>query len=374
MYFIDSIWCLQFLFSAITFTYSDKVTSSKLIMTSNSKINKPATMNDVARLAGVSQPTVSRILSNKNTFHSISEETRTRVLAVAKELNYQPNLLAQGLRTSKTQMIAVMIADISNNFYHRIVRAIQDFADEENYDVMIANSDHIYRSEKKFLSAVSRRPVDGVIMVPIHLTEEEINTFSNQTHTPVVVLGQQIVLPNVDVVFVDDEQAIYSATRWLVEEQGYQSIGYVGVTEDFPPGPRRYRGFQRAMGDLQMPINPDFIIESNFTVEGGMQVANQLIQRGTLPKSLVVINDLMAMGVLVTLLDAGYRVPEDIAILGFDDIKEATLIRPTLSTIAQDPYDMGQKLSKLLFERIENPKLPSRQVESSLKLIKRDSA
>ncbi len=331
-------------------------------------------MNDVAKLAGVSQPTVSRILNNKNTFHSIPDGTRARVLAAAKELNYHPNVLAQSLRTTKTQMIAVMIADISNNFYHRIVRAIQDVADEQNYDVMLTNSDHIYRSEKRFLSAVSRRPVDGVIMVPVHLTQEDINTFSSQTHTPVVVLGQQISLPKMDVVYVDDDGAIYSATRWLVEEQGYQSVGYVGVTEDFPPGPRRYRGFERAMADLNMQINPDHVIESDFTIEGGKQVAYQLIQRGNLPKSLIVINDLMALGVLVTLQDAGYRVPEDIAVLGFDDIQEATLFRPTLSTIAQDPYDMGQKLSELLFERIEDPSLPARYVESTLKLIKRDSA
>lgn len=343
-------------------------------MIQNTNINRPVTMNDVAKLAGVSQPTVSRVLSNKNTFHSIPEDTRARVLAAAKELNYHPNVLAQSLRTAKTQMIAVMIADISNNFYHRIVRAIQDVADQENYDVMLTNSDHIYRSEKRFLSAVSRRPVDGVIMVPIHLTQEDIDTFSKQTHTPVVVLGQQISVPNMDVVYGDDEGAIYSATRWLVEEQGYQSVGYVGVTEDFPPGPRRYRGFERALTDLNMQINTDHIIESDFTIEGGKQVAYQLIQRGNLPRSLIVINDLMALGVLVTLLDAGYQVPEDIAILGFDDIQEATLVRPTLSTIAQDPYDMGQKLSKLLFERIEDPSLPARYVESHLKLIKRESA
>lgn len=343
-------------------------------MTSDSKINRPITMNDVAKLAGVSQPTVSRILSKKDTFHSISEETRAKVLAAAKELNYHPNVLAQSLRTAKTQMIALMIADISNNFYHRITRAIQDFADNEDYDVMITNSDHIYRSEKRFLSAVSRRPVDGVIMVPVHLTQEDIDTFSKQTQTPVVVLGQQISLPKMDVVYVDDEGAIYSATRWLVEEQHYQSVGYVGVTKDFPPGPRRYCGFERAMADLKMPINTDYIIESDFTIEGGKKVAHQLIQRGNLPKALVVINDLMAIGVLLTLQDAGYRVPEDIAVLGFDDIQEATLIRPALSTIAQNPYDMGQKLSKLLFERIEDPLLPARYVESPLTLIKRGSA
>ena len=145
------------------------------------KIRKPATMRDVARLAGVSQPTVSRVLNQSDTAISISEETRSKVLAAVDELGYRPNILARGLRTQQTQMLAVLIADISNSFYHPIVRSIQDVARLHNYDVMIANSDHLYEDEMHFCEAVSRRPVDGVIMVPIHLFGEDLDSFATRT-------------------------------------------------------------------------------------------------------------------------------------------------------------------------------------------------
>jgi len=343
-------------------------------MTNKIKPHKPVTMRDVADLAGVSQPTVSRVLNKKNTTISISDETRAKVLAAAEALNYHPNVLASSLRTQKTQMIAVMIADISNNFYHTIARAIQDVSREYHYDVMLANSDHEYQSEKQFLAAVSRRPVDGVIMIPIHLTYDDFDVFVRHTHTPVAVLGQHVTHPSVDVVIADDESIMYDVTKWLIHEKGHHQLGFIGVPDDMPPGPRRLRGFQSALSDFDLTINPDHIVSSDFTIEGGKRAAEQLLQADTLPSAIFVLNDLMAIGAILKLQDAGYNVPDDIAVVGFDDILEATIIRPHLTTVAQDPYDIGRKLALLLFERIEDPYLPTRRLESSLKLIQRGSA
>lgn len=335
---------------------------------------KPATMRDVARLAGVSQPTVSRVLNESNTTISISEETRLKVLAAVRELDYHPNVLARGLRTHKTQMIAVMIADISNNYYHRIVRAIQDVAGQYDYDVMITNSDHIYENEIHFCEAVSRRPVDGVIMVPIHLTEKDIDNFITRSNTPVTVLGQHINHPQVDVIFGDDEAAIYEATRWLITERGHRRFGFIGVPDNLPPGPRRFRGFKRALEDSHLTIAPEHILIGDFTQEGGRQVVEALLQLGEMPSVLVALNDLMAIGAMLRLQEAGFRVPEDVAILGFDDIAEASIVRPALTTIAQASYDIGRKLATCLFERIDNPDLPARRLESPITLVKRGSA
>jgi DNA-binding LacI/PurR family transcriptional regulator len=239
---------------------------------------------------------------------------------------------------------------------------------------MITNSDHLYRLEKQFLSAVSRRPVDGVIAVPIHLTHHDIDQFVRQTHTPMAVLGQQIQHPQVDVVYGDDESAIYATTNWLINQQGYKQIGFVGVPEDLPPGPRRFHGFERAMRDLNLPILEQHIVESDFTLEGGKRAAHKLINAGDLPDVLIVLNDLMAIGVILALQDAGYVVPDDVAVVGFDNIQESTIIRPSLTTIAQDPYDIGGHLSRLLFERIEDNTIPARRIETKLKLIQRNSA
>lgn len=338
------------------------------------KPQKSATMRDVARLAGVSQPTVSRVLNQANTTISISEETRSKVLAAIEQLNYRPNVLARSLRTQKTQMIAVLIADISNSFYHGIVRAIQDVAHECGYDVMIANSDHIYENEKHFCEAVTRRPVDGVIMVPQHLTVHDLDELITRTHAPVVALGQHIDHPFIDVIYVQDEGAVYDATHWLIDALGHQQIGIISVPDDLPPGPRRLRGFMQALSDRGLSVSPEHIVIGDFTLDSGRAAAQKLLQNDRLPTALLVLNDLMAIGVMLTLQNAGVRVPEDVAIVGFDDIPEAQIVRPALTTIAHDSADIGQKLATCLFERIANPDIPGRRFESSTQLIRRESA
>lgn len=331
-------------------------------------------MRDVAKLAQVSQPTVSRVLNQTGTTISISDETRDRVMAAIKTLNYRPNVLARGLRTQKTQMIAVLIADISNSFYHPIVRGAQDIAHEHGYDVMIANSDHVYANEKLFCEAVSRRPVDGVIMVPQHLTNEDLDDFITRTNTAVVVLGQHIDHPHVDVIYAQDGKAVYEATRWLIDEQGHQQLGVIGVPENLPPGPRRLSGFMKAVRDSGKRVKPEHVIIGDFTLEGGRKAAQQLLTCEQLPDALVVLNDLMAIGVMQTLQKAGVRIPEDIAILGYDDIPEASIVQPALTTIAHDARDIGNKLATCLFKRIENPDLPGSRIESLTRLVRRESA
>lgn len=338
------------------------------------KLQKQPTMRDVAQLAGVSQPTVSRVLNQTDTSIAISDETRAKVMAAIEELNYRPNILARGLRTQKTQMLAVLIADISNSFYPPIARSIQDVATDYGYDVMIANSDHLYNNEIHFCEAVSRRPVDGTIMVPIHLTTADLESFSGSTNTPLAVLADKFDHPYIDVVYVEDEIAVYETTSWLITERGHRRLGLVGVPDDLPPGPRRLRGFSRALEEFQLTFNPRHVVQGDFSLESGQKAALELLETEGLPSAIVVMNDLMAIGVMLTLQEAGYRIPEDVAIVGFDDIPEASLVRPGLTTIAQDSVDIGRKLAKCIFSRIEDPTLPQRQIKSPTRLIIRGSA
>jgi DNA-binding LacI/PurR family transcriptional regulator len=336
---------------------------------------KPPTMRDVAKLAGVSQPTVSRVLNHTETSIPVSEATRERVFAAVRKLGYRPNRTARSLRTQRTQMIALMIADISNGFYHPIARAVQDIARQHDYDVLIANSNHVYENERHFCEAVMRRPVDGVIMVPIRLTTEEIERFITFTSTPVAVLGEQIVHPQVDVVWVDDGQATYEAINWLIRVRGHRQIGFLGVPDVYPPGPRRWQGFRRALQEADLTIEPRWLVQGGFTLESGRKAAQQLIAGGDLPTALFVLNDLMAIGAILAFQDAGYSVPEDIAVVGVDDIPEATIIRPNLTTIAQTPYDIGNKLATALFERINGHVEETRRTfECQCRLIVRQSA
>lgn len=346
----------------------------KMVKKSPAQTKRP-TMYDVAKLAGVSQPTVSRVLNENDTAVHISEETRTRVLAAIEELGYLPNVLARSLRTQRTQTIALMIADISNGFYHPIARAVQDVAHQHDYEVLISNSDHIYENEKHFCQVVSRRPVDGVIMVPIHLTEYDIDMYFGKTHTPVSMLGSHLHLEGVDVVYVDDERATYEGVRWMITERGYREFGFIGVADDLPPGPRRFHGFLRALHEFGLTFDQRSYVEGDFTLEGGADAARALLRSGVLPRALFACNDLMAIGAILTLQEAGVQVPDQVAVMGFDDIPEARIIRPMLTTIAQDPRDIGLKLANTLFERLDNPTITqTRTFESERKLVVRDSA
>lgn len=339
----------------------------------HAKYKRP-TMYDVAKLAGVSQPTVSRVLHRTETTPQISDDTTQRVLDAVKALGYRPNFVARSLRTQRTQTIAMLLADVTNGFYHTMARAVQDVARQHGYEVLISNSDHVYEHEKHFCEIVLGRGVDGVIMAPQHLTVAELDYYANQTQIPFVVLGQHITHPNIDVVYVDDERATYEATRWLIRECGYRTLSYVGVPDSLPPARGRLAGFARAMSEAGLTIDPRFLSQGDFSIESGRRIAQNLIQSGALPSALVVINDLMAIGIILTLQEAGYAVPDDIAVLGFDNIPEATIVRPALTTIAQYPRDIGEKLAIALFERLENPDINGRRTfESSYKLIPRDS-
>jgi LacI family transcriptional regulator len=334
---------------------------------------RPPTMYDVARLAGVSQPTVSRVLNQNDTSVPISDDTRQRVIEAVERLGYHPNVMARSLRTQRSQMIALLIADISNAFYHPLARAVQDVAHQHDYEVLISNSDHLYENEKHFCEVVSRRSVDGVIMVPIHLTSEDIDQFFADTNMPISILADHINHPHIDNVFVDDEYATYEGVRWIAE-RGYREIGYVGVGDDMPPGPRRYRGYTRALNEFGLSPDPRFLLNGDFTRESGVEVARTLIASGELPRALFIINDLMAIGVILTLQEAGCRVPEDVAVMGFDNIPEATIVRPALTTIGQTPRRLGLMLAESLFARLENPSLERRIFQGSYELVIRDSA
>jgi LacI family transcriptional regulator len=337
---------------------------------------RPPTMQDVARLAGVSQPTVSRVLNRSKTTIPVSEETYSRVMIAVRQLGYRPNMTARSLRTQKTQMIAIMIADISNGFYHPIVRAVQDTAHAHDYDVLIANSDHVYANEKHFCEAVRRRPVDGIIIAPVHLTYEDIDLFLTLTGTPVVALGEHVNHPQVDVVHMDDRQAMYDGVRWLVETRGYRRVGCLGIPSSVAAiGPRRLQGVIQALEDCGLGHEPHPLLWGDFTIESGRRAAEQLLADGKLPEVLVAFNDLMAIGVILALQDAGLRVPDDMAVMGMDDIEEAILIRPRLTTISQAPEDIGHKLATALFERIEGVvDGPRRFFPSPYAIIPRESA
>lgn len=338
-----------------------------------SSSNHP-TLSDVAKLAGVSQSTVSRVLNDNTVSIPISEETKKRVMDAVKELGYQTNMIARSLRTQKTQMIAVMIGDISNAFYHPIVRAIQDVAQSRDYDVLIFNGDHTYKNEQRFLQSVLRRPVDGIVMAPHRLSTDDLEDFIQRSRIPMVAIGAQVQHPHVDVVGGTSEPATYEAISWLIHEKSHKEIGFIGVKDNMPPGPARLAGYMRAFKDANLQVNTAYIHNDEFTLQGGQEAMKQFLNQGRLPTAIFASNSLMAIGAMKVAQAHACRIPEDLSIIGFDDIPEATIVSPSLTVISRNLPKIGFQVAELLFERIDNKvDAQGRFFQGSWELVERES-
>lgn len=331
-------------------------------------------MHDVAKLAGVAQSTVSRVLNDSDSYIPISDETRQRVLDAIQQLEYQPNMIARSLRTQRTQMIAVMIGDISNAFYHPIVRSVQDIAGARDYEVLISNSDHIYENEARFLRSILRRPVDGIIMAPHRLTNKDLDSFIRRSHIPIVAVGAQVNHPLIDVIGGTSEPATYEAITWLIKTAGHRRIGFIGVAGDMPPGPPRLRGYKRAMADAGLTVKSGWVQKVGFTAEGGQRAMRTLLEQKHPPDVVFACNSLMAIGAIKAAQAQGYRVPDDISVMGFDDIPESSIVQPQLTVIARDLSRIGRQAAELLFERIDGQISGNgRFLQSEWMLIERES-
>jgi len=333
------------------------------------------TMRDVAKLAGVSQSTVSRVLRGVSEPIAISEETRQRVLEAVEQLGYHPNVHAGILRGQKTRMIAMMIADIANPFYHPMVRAVQDIADTHGYDVMIANSDHTLEGERHFAESVMRRPADGIIITPWHLSDEDLGELMDRTGAAMAALGQHVNHHLVDITFGNDGQAVYDAVTWLHETKAHSRIGFIGVTRPSTAGERRRKGYEQALHHVGLEVNTGYEQFGDWSPESGCHAMQQLLSLPTPPTAVFACNDLMAIGAMEVVQQSGLRIPDDVAIVGFDNIPAASWVRPRLTTVAQYPKEMGTRLAEAVFQRIDGEYSgPSRRFEVPCRLIERESA
>jgi DNA-binding LacI/PurR family transcriptional regulator len=296
------------------------------------------------------------------------------VLKAVEQLGYQPNLYAGSLRGQKTRMVAIMVADITNPFYHPIIRAVQDVAYAHRYDVMVANSDHKQDGEQRFLESVIRRPVDGVLVIPYHLTDEDLEGLIERTGAAIGVVGQHIRSPHVDIAFGDDRQATYDAVTWLHRQKGHSRIGFIGVAHSFSAAVRRQAAYREAMDDAgldRLDADEQF---GDWSLESGYDAMQRLLDLPQPPTAVFVCNDLMAIGALDAAQQRRLRVPEDLAVVGFDDIPAASWVRPRLSTIAQYPGEMGEQLATAIFERIQGEyEGPGRRFEVPCRFVERES-
>lgn len=344
-------------------------------MAKEAKPRKRPTQADVAKLAEVSQTTVSHVLNNTPNI-AIPEETRQRILEAMDDLGYVPDRMARSLRTRKTYTIASIIPDITNPFYPAFQRGIQDVAEHHDYDLIMYNTDGSAANERRCLRSLKQGSVDGAIAVFFHLGDEALQPLLER-NIPIVTLvaGKQDVgdLP-LDTLYIDNTAAAQMAVSYLID-RGHTRIGMIAGVEATPPRRSRILGYRRALAEHHLPLDEILIQGCDFTEQGGCEGMQELLKLSPRPTAVFAANDLMAIGAMIAIREAGLRVPQDVAVVGFDDIPAAKLVNPPLTTITQFQEQLGKRAAEMLFERI-NGTAPENgcSVEMPFKLIIRESA
>lgn len=339
----------------------------------SAKAHRKPTQFDVAKLSGVSQTTVSLVLNDVET-SSIPEDTRRKVLEAIQTLGYVPNSAARILRTNRTYTLACIIPDITNPFYPALVSGIQTEAEQHGYDVIIYNSHGSGEKEAKYLRSIREGRVDGVIGVFFYTQVSDLVPLFDQ-NIPVVRLEVRRHTGGswpLDSLFVDNIRAAQTATDYLISK-GHRTIAM--ITGQDGPRNARTEGYLKALAAAPEPLLPWLQVASVFDRTGGYMEMKAILDKGEVPSAVFAANDLMAIGVMDALREAGLRVPEDVAVVGFDDIAAARMISPALTTIRQHQDEIGKRAAALLLERLAQAEpLDGRVVEMPFELMRRESA
>jgi LacI family transcriptional regulator len=314
------------------------------------------TIREVACAAGVSSTTVSHVI-NETRF--VSEVVRTRVLDAIKDLGYQPNVLARSLRRGETRTIGLILPDSANPFFAEIGRCIEAAAFDFDYSVVLCNSEGNLRREQHYTEVLTTKQVDGIVFVAAGDHANSLSILLDRG-LPFVLIDRDLPDVKADTVLGDNHQGGYLATRHLLA-LGHRQIGCISGPSNVTPSAQRVTGYRQALTEVALPIEESLILRGNFHPESGWAAASKLLRRPTPPTAIFACNDLMAIGVIRAAADAGRRIPEDLAVVGFDDIELSAFTAPPLTTVRQPTTDMGRRAVKLLTDRISSRELPHRR-------------
>lgn len=330
-----------------------------------------ANIEDVARLANVSIATVSRAFNNK---HDVSEKTKARILEIARSIGYEPSVPARSLTKRKTNTLGLIVPDISNPFYGEVVRGIEDTCHNHNYNVILCNADNKRDKEFLYIDMLKNRWVDGIIFHSDYFTERHYEVFKGKK-IPLVLAGRAT---KYDVLYVaiDNFKAAYDATNYLIS-LGHERIGIIhgplNGMEETVDSVDRFLGYKKALKDAGLKVYDELIKEANFKAKGGYKAAKMMLEGEIKPTAIFAISDMMAIGAINAVFDSGFKCPEDVSVIGFDNIDLCEVIRPPLTTIAQPMYQIGAVAAKLLVKIIGGEQVEQKSVLLDHELVVRKS-
>ena len=310
-----------------------------------------ATIHDVAKNAGVSVATVSHVI---NGTHYVSPELADRVYESINKLNYRQNKLARALSQKNIPLLALIVPDISNPYWSSLARAVQDVTDPYDYSVIVCSSDGILDREIRFLRSLSGW-VSGLILHPYHVSQAQVNQLILH-NLPAVILGEFTTSEkqpsNWDQVAANNRESAMAAVEYLIG-LGHRRIAFVQGTAGTPSSVKRMTGFLDALNSAGLPVDDNLIIPGDYTRAGGRRAMAELLNRPEPPTAVVCANDFSALGALEEAQLRGLKVPQSISIVGFDDIDEAALASPSLTTIRLPPHEIGVVAAEKLIERLK---------------------
>lgn len=307
-----------------------------------------ATIQDVATHAGVAPITVSRVLNHSG---YVSEATRQRVEAAAAELDYVPNLLARGLRSNRTNTLALVLTDITNPFWTTVARGVEDAARARGFSVILCNTDENEAKQAQYVDVLIRKRMDGFLLAPARSTPDPIHKIQKQANAPVVVLDRRIAGAEVDLVCGDSYGGSYALTRYLLD-LGHRQIGVLSGPQTVSTAAERVAGYVAALQETGVELCSELIQYGEYTVESGYAMMRQLLCAASQPTAIFATNNFIAIGALQQLREAGLRVPADISLVGFDDLPMSWNTEPFLTVAVQPAYEIGQQAANLLIDRI----------------------
>ncbi len=320
-------------------------------------MDKSITIKDIARQAGVSPSTVSRVL---NSTKPVAVDKRALVLAAVEELQYRPNEMARGLARGRSMTVGVVVQDIGSPFFAWIVSGIEQGLDRAGYRPMLTTTH--WRTDNKSdevrsLQMVLERQGDGVIVVGSHIPDEQLRAVAEQV--PMVVVARRVQGLEAQCVFIDNRDAAYRATRYLIG-LGHTRIAHIRGTAGHPDANEREAGYCLALAEAGLPVNERLIVDAQFTEQSGLAGVEKLLARGEQFTAIFAANDQSAYGVMLGLFNHGYRIPNDVSVIGFDDQFLSAYTLPPLTTVHQPSLEMGKVATEGLLRMINNqaPRLP----------------
>ncbi len=306
------------------------------------------TISDVAKRAGVSSMTVSRVLNHKG---EISFSTRKLVQQAIDELDYRPSTVARSLKTNRTMTIGMIIPDVTNPFFPEIVRGVEDTAWAQNYTMVLCNTAEDRAREEATLRLLEANRVDGVILCSPRLSDEQLLPLLKR-HSATVLVNRTVPGTIFDTVQVDDAYGTMCAVQHLLRD-GRQVIGCLAGPSYSYSGQKRVQGFITALESKGHIFNPDLVVNCSPNEEGGFKASKELLTTHPEIDGLICYDDMVAIGALQACVELNTHIPSDIAVIGCDDVRYATLVTPALTTLRISKYDIGASASRMLLENIE---------------------